>query len=201
MWLLYWGTFQPQQADIFLISCSSCVRTTTCCLSVILIFLWCHLVWPVEPCSPPSGVAISDPSFSLNPCFRHAKLTATLWVNAACECWDGRGVSEWKAPMRATCMVLHNWLHSAFFKGPSFSLCLFCTASLFVAAVKCATDRPSWASLLTNTPYNLMLVSIRERSDGYVCVLFHPGCCQSRSELSLCWFRHEPVLVISQQVS
>lgn len=42
-----------------------------------------------------SGGRLSDPSLPLNPCFCHAKLTATLWVNAACwECWDKRGVSD-----------------------------------------------------------------------------------------------------------
>lgn len=98
---------------------------TPCCLSVISILPWCHLFWLVVLQSLSSGEAISDPSFSFKPCFRHAKLTATLWVNAACECWDARGVSEWKAPIPATCMVLYNWLRFVFFKGPLFlPLCL-----------------------------------------------------------------------------
>ena len=95
------------------------------CLLVTSALAWCHLFWLVVPQSLSSGEAILDPSFSFKPCFRHAKLTATLWVNAACECWDARGVSEWKAPIPATCMVLHNWLRFVFFKGPLFlPLCL-----------------------------------------------------------------------------
>lgn len=90
---------------------------------VISILVLCLLVWLMELLALTGGVATSDPSFSLNPCFRHAKLTATLWVIAACECWDGKGISEWKAPITATRMVLHNWLNSVFFKGPS----VFCS--------------------------------------------------------------------------
>lgn len=52
--------------------------------------------------SGPSGEARSDSSFTLNPCFCHAKLTASLWVNAACKCWEERGVSEWETPVTAT---------------------------------------------------------------------------------------------------
>lgn len=127
---LYQAHFSFNRQTAFLISSSSCMHTLSCRLSAVSIMVWCHLVWLVEPHSLPSGEAISDPSFSLNPCFRHAKLTAALWVNAACECWDGRGMSEWKAPITATCMVLHDWLHSVFFKGPSPSLCLSLTAGL-----------------------------------------------------------------------
>lgn len=43
--------------------------------------------------SAPAG-RLSDPPLPLNPCFCHAKLTTTLWVNAACKCWDERGVSD-----------------------------------------------------------------------------------------------------------
>lgn len=133
----------------------------------------------------PSGVAISDPSFSLNPCFCHAKLTATLWVNAACECWDGRGVSEWKAPIRATCMVLHNWLHSVFFKEPSCFLSL--SLSLIVSWVRPAVARhtgplgPPSSRIHTHQTETWLFIPddiVNTGKVGWLGIgLFHPGCC------------------------
>lgn len=117
---------------------------------VISILVLCLLVWLVELLALTDGVATPDPSFSLNPCFRHAKLTATLWVIAACECWDGRGISEWKAPITATRMVLHNWLHSVFFKGPSVFRSLI--VHQFRAAVDCVTQFPGPRCSQTHKP-------------------------------------------------
>lgn len=51
-----------------------------------------------------------------------------------------------------------------------------------------------------------MIVSIRERSGGYVCVLLHPGCCQSRSgvcvdlDMSLSWLSANKFLKIWQRI-
>lgn len=61
------------------------------------------------------------PSFSFNLCFYHVKLTAALWSANM----GGEGLSEWKGPMRAACMVLRNWLRSVLFKGPLHSVSWF----------------------------------------------------------------------------
>lgn len=50
--------------------------------------------------------------------FTRAKLTAALRVGAACETGEA---CERRAPIGATCTLLHNWLHSVFSPSPTMS--------------------------------------------------------------------------------
>lgn len=161
--------------------------TVTCRYFLYFLFLVyarnvaCDVIWS-DVCSFFTVESLYQ-IFGLDPCFCHAKLTATVWVSAACKWWDGRGVSasvkEWKAAMRATPMVLHNWLHPVFFKG-SFSLCRSLTASLLLLQLTVQ----QWVYVAQKLPHNWVTVSlnlsvlpIKEWSTAYVYVLIHPGCC------------------------
>lgn len=73
-------------------------------------------------------------------------------------------------------------------KGPSSSLSLCLTSGLQLQpAARQTSSAASQKRPNRNIGrLNLMILSIWERSDSYVCILFNPGCCQSQQVMQVC---------------
>lgn len=103
-----------------------------------------------------SAVAVLELAFTFKSCFRHAKLAASLWVNAVCERWDGK---VRVSPQLAA----HCHLQSvAFF---FFSCSLACRSWLLT--------KKENKNIGCSTP---IILSMWGQSDSFIHVLLHPGC-------------------------